>query len=323
MEPAHYILEKLEELKNMKTQPVSSGSNVEEEIFRLLMSKKFRKYSVNPEYKEHIHSAVKLNISKNEPIKLTLVFGGYKLWRLTEETPEVDWAELFSLMYYAKWLKPICDIYKPGVWLDFYSDDVVVEYMNTIPETETKQYIRSFRDLLQFMISYLPENFLITLNRVGDQYASLAEFRDDLDTSIDKVKESLGGRYPQLTPAQAAVIDLNVKLSPDQARDNKWREKTFLIHEGYTRISKRRPYFRTDDKIMLITRPANNSLAVGTTKRSVVKFWIGAGVLLRSEDGNVENIYSPSQLEKAGADWEPVNIPGLEGKNFRKIRVVG
>ncbi|MDO8451848.1 MAG: hypothetical protein Q7S76_03185, partial [bacterium] len=88
------------------------------------MSKKYRKYAVNPEYIQHIRSAIESSVQRGDPIKLTLVFGGYKLWRL-EEAPEVDWAELFSLMYYARWLLPIARVYEPGVWFDFYSDDVI------------------------------------------------------------------------------------------------------------------------------------------------------------------------------------------------------
>jgi hypothetical protein len=47
------------------------------------------------------------------------------LWRI-DEAPEADFAELFSSMYYVKWLKPVCEIYKPGVWFDFFVDDLIL-----------------------------------------------------------------------------------------------------------------------------------------------------------------------------------------------------
>lgn len=319
MKPEEYIIKSFERLRD-KEEASLGGTDIVDVIYKLLLSKKFRKYSVNPpEYLNHIHSAIKLSVSKNEPIKLAFVFGGYKLWRL-EESPEVDWAELFSFIYYANWLKPICTIYKPGVNLDFYSDDVILEIMDNVSKEDTETYIKSFKKLLEFIKPYLPENLSLTLNRVGDQYNSYEDFKKELEQSIEKVKQELDG-LPKLNPEQVALVELNVKLKPSQANDPKWKEKVFLIHEGYTRVSKRRPYYRTDDKIFIITRPIEKSIAVGTTKTSVVKFWIGAGVLKRAEDGFIEYIYSPSQLENREFTKEKIFITGLEGKNFNTIKI--
>ncbi len=173
----------------------------------------------------------------------------------------------------------------------------------------------------QFIKPYIPGNLSVTLNRVGDQYADDEEFMTDLMQSIAKIKAEQNGKEFTLTPEQTALVDLNVRLKQGQGSDPKWREEVFLVHEGYAHISKRRPYYRTKDKIMLITRPITNSLAVGTTKRSVVKFWIGAGVLEKSEDIYVESIYSPNQLAKGSFEWLSTGISGLVGKNFNRIRV--
>ena len=159
MKPEEYILNSLKGLQSKEEISIpKTEAEFANQISKLLLSKKFRKYAVTPkEYLDHILSAISLSVSKNEPIKLTLVFGGYKLFRL-KESPEVDWAELFSLIYYAKWLKPICTIYKPGVWFDFYSDDVILEIMDNIPKADTEAYIKSFRKLLEFIKPYLPVN---------------------------------------------------------------------------------------------------------------------------------------------------------------------
>ena len=292
-----------------------------DEIFRLAMSKKFRKYSVSPEYAEHIRSAIQFNIEKDEPIKFTLVFGGYKLWRL-KEAPEVDWAELFSLIYYANWVKPIAEIYKPGIWFDFYSDDVILEFMNNVPKTDTEAYGKSFRALLEFFNVYLPPNIKFTLNRVRDQYPSYEAFKTNLDQEINKLKEELKNNIPELTTEQVKMIEQNVKLNPGQGEDLQWREKVQLIHDGYTCVSGRRPYYRTPDKIMVITRPIDNSIAVGTTKTSVVKFWIGVGALKKRGDSFIETVLSPEQIEAVSSEVEPIKISGLEDENFNNIRIV-
>lgn len=319
MKPAEYIIKNLESLKNDKVNVPDSSKELAGQIYQFLMSKKFRKYSATPEYQKHILTAIGNSIAKNEPIKLTLVFGGYKLWRL-EETPEVDWAELFSLIYYTKWLKPITDIYKPGVWFDFFSDDVILEIMDNIPKEDTEKYATSFKNLLKFIRPYIPDNLNFTFNRVGDQYGSYEDFKKDLSASIDKIKaESVD---QPLTPEQIVAVELNVKLKPDQDNDPAWREKVNLIHDGYSRVSKRRPYYRNPDKILIITRPVKDSLAVGTTKRSVVKFWIGAGVLGQEDDKYVDYIFSPKQLRNSDLKKEAINIDGLDGKNFKEIRIL-
>ncbi len=319
MKPADYIIQNLESLKNGEVNLPDNSKELANQIYQFLMSKKFRKYSTTPEYQKHILTAIENSITKDEPIKLTLVFGGYKLWRL-EETPEVDWAELFSLIYYTKWLKPITDIYKPGIWFDFFSDDVILEIMDNIPKEDTERYAASFKNLLKFIQPYIPDNLNFTFNRVGDQYDGYEDFKKDLAESIDKVKAESTGQ--SLTSKQITAVELNVKLKPGQADDPEWREKVNLIHDGYSRVSKRRPYYRNPDKILIITRPVKDSLAVGTTKRSVVKFWIGAGVLGREGDKYVDYIYSPKQLENGGLKKETINIAGLDGKNFGEIRIL-
>lgn len=321
MTPKEYITQRLNNLKSETIVPPENQEELISSIFKLLMSKKFRKYSPGPEYTQHIFSVIKNNVSNNDPIKINLVFGAYKLWRL-EEAPEVDWAELFALIYYTNWLKQICSIYKPGVWFDFFSDDVIIERLNNIPNSDTQKYLQSFRQLLDFIKPYVPENLNFTLNRVADQYENQEEFEKDLDESIKKVKEELNGKMPTLTPQQIAIIELNVKLKLDQATDPYWREKVFIIHEGYARISKRRPYYRNSDKIMIALTPIVNSLALGTTKTSVVKYWVGVGVLEKRGDSFIENILSLKQLESRKSEKEEISIEGLYGKNFQRIRIL-
>lgn len=319
MRPEEYIQSQLDKLKQSSNLQFES-KDLSENIFKAVMSKKFRKYSVNPEYIDHIKEAIKLNVEKNEPIKFTLVFGGYKLWRLNE-TPEVDWAELFSMIYYTNWVKPICEIYKPGVWFDFFSDDVIVPQMNNIDPENTKAYQESFKKLLEFIKPYLPHNLSITLNRVGDQYESLEAFQNNLEENKKAILEKCGDKLPELNEEQKATVELNVRLRPGQDSDPNWREKVQLVHDAYAQSSKRRPYYRTEDKLMVITRPIPNSIAVGTTKHSVMKFWIGAGVLEKNNESFNENIFSPKQLENNKFKWDSITIPNLEGKNFTKIRV--
>ncbi|HJQ08105.1 MAG TPA: hypothetical protein VJ836_01335 [Candidatus Saccharimonadales bacterium] len=321
MTPEAYIHSKLESLgKPLGLEKPANDEQLAEVIFKLIMSKKFRKYSVNPEYIEHIKSAIRTSIKNQEPINVTFVFGGYKLWRLNE-APEVDWAELFSILYYANWARPICEVYKPGLWFDFFSDDVIIPRLNNISDNDTRLYRQSFAKLLKYVRPYLPANLRMTFNRVRDQYESQTAFEADLADQIKSLKQNLPNGLPELTDELFATLELNVKLTSSQQTDPLWGEKVQLVHDGYAQVTKRRPYYRTPDKIMAVTKSIPNSLAVGTTKDSVMKFWIGSGVLRRHGEEYRQLICSPRQLENLSFTWHALKVSGLEGKNFSQVRV--
>lgn len=322
MTAQEYIQSKLDSLK----QPLGLTRLEEEEhlidaVFKALTSKKFRKYSLGKEHAEHIKSSIALNIKNNEPIKATLVFGGYKLWRL-KESPRVDWAELFSLIYYTNWMKPICELYEHGVWFDFFSDDVIVPKMNNVSPDDTEAYQQSFKELLAFIKPYQPRNLTMTLNRVGDQYDSYEDFENELTDKITSTAASLDGGLPSLDENSIATLNLNVKITDEQQADPLWREKVQLMHDAFAQVSGRRPYYRQPDKLNIMTTPYSGMLAVGTTKDSIMKFWIGAGVLKPKLDGFRQIILSPNQLLKESFSTQKVHIKGLEGNNFSTIRIV-
>ena len=84
-----YIETKLDELKQPLGLNKPNNHELVESIYKVIVSKKFRKYRLSDDQAEHIKRSIAINIENNEPINVTLVFGGYKLWRL-EESPEAD-----------------------------------------------------------------------------------------------------------------------------------------------------------------------------------------------------------------------------------------
>jgi len=322
MTPKDYVEYKLNELKpTNKVENFLSEEELSNYICKAIMSKKFRKFSLIPEYIEHIKRVVNESIENNLPIKFSFPFGGYKLWRL-EETPEVDWAELFTFMYYTKWLKPISEAYKPGIIFDFASDDMIVERMNNISKKDTEQYKKSFEELVKFIEKYIPQNIKFTITPISSFYND-EEFEKDLADKIEKNKIELDG-LPVLSDKEKRMVELNVKLNPGQDEDPLWREKIELIHRSYYAIDKRRPYNRAKDKILVFPTSVKDGkvIAVGTTKTSVAKFWVGMGVLKKNEDKYKEYILSPSQIEKAEITKQPILIKGLESKNFGFIGII-
>ncbi len=322
MMPDAYILSKLDKLRSTENSVANfnSPNELRDYIVKVIMSKKFRKFSVVPEYQAHIKKVVEESIKENLPIKFSFPFGGYKLWRL-EETPEADWAELFTLMYYSKWLKPITEVYKPGILFDFSSDDVIVERMNNVPKSDTQKYAASFNNIIDFLKKYIPNNMKFTLTPISSLYTP-EEFEIDLQDKIDKMQKELGG-LPVLDEHKKRMTEMNVKLKPHQDDDILWKEKVELLHQAYYVVDRRRPYNRAEDKILTFCTKLKDGkcISVGTTKSSVAKFWVGVGVLKRSGSDFVEYVLSPSQLEAANIKEEPISIDGLNGKNFSKIKI--
>lgn len=298
---------------------------IEAYIFKKITSKKFRKYSSTPKLIEHIKNSIKLNIQKNQPINITFVHGCYKLWRL-EEFPEVDWAELFAQMYFTNWLKPVCAAYTPGVWLDFFVDDLIVPKLNNITLSDVFTYRKSDQKILDFMKQYQPKNMKVTITGVGEQFNSLEEFDKKLQEDIKRFAATLPNGLPKITEATAATLDLNVKLTPEMARDPLWREKNALVHDGYLIYTKAETGYSSNrkDKIITFSQPftSGTALAIGTTKTSIVRFWVGVGVLKKAGDSYIQYIFSPKQLESSTFTKENISIDGLNGKNFKTIRVI-
>lgn len=304
-------------LKGIKEKKFKQDGELADFIFAAIMSKKFRKYSVNPIANDMVRKAIELNIQNNEPIKIAIPFGSYKLFRL-EESPEPDWAELFAMIYYAYWLKPITDVYQYGVWFDFCGDDAILELMNNIPEEDTEKYKKTFRSLIDFIQPYLPENFKYTFSPVGERYSSKEEFLADLN---EKVKElELKGEIP-LTERNIEMMKFNIIPKEGEEIDF---QKNRILHDAYMAVGKRRAHHKRPNKIIICCTPFGDrtSIPLGTTKSSVVKFQTGAGVLKKTGDAYLEYIYSPSQLETTKATLESVSISGLSGKNFGKIRII-
>jgi len=319
-----YIQSKLSELQlTLNVPKPRSNEELEAAIVKSILSKKFRKYAANDELITHIKNAVHINVENHEPINITFLHGAYKLWRL-DEAPEPDWAELFSLMYYTNWMKPICELYEPGVWFDFFVDDLIIARIDNLPMQDILTYLQNYQGVIDFLKPYQPSNLKMTITPVGSRFPSEEAFDASVQNNLAKLTAGLPGGLPVLSESQWAKVDLNTKATDVQLKDPKWREKVYHLHNAYmvskgeTGYHKGRP-----DKIIAFTQPlpSGTALIVGTTKDSIAKFWVGVGALKPREDSYRQIILSPKQLSMTKFDWEDVDL-GLRGKNFKKIRVL-
>ena len=321
MTPQQFIEERLAALR--MPDKTAQPDDIVEAIYAIVMSKKFRKYSCTPEQQAGIRRIIELQVKNNKLIRFDFPFGGYKLWRL-EEAPEADWAELFTMLYCAKWVKPICDIYEPGILFEFSSEELVIGRMNNLTDEELQAYTQSFQSLIELVNTHVPSNMRFALTFFRDYFDGNEHFEKELTASMEKHMAQHNGAYRTLPPEEIKSIEMNVRLTSEQEKDPKWREKIDLIHYAFYDIPLFDQSLMEPDKIIVFTTPLPEYLcvAVGSTKTSIAKFWAGVGALQKRGDSYIETVLSPSQLAAAKFDWQPVTLPGLEGKNFERVRVL-
>jgi pyoverdine/dityrosine biosynthesis protein Dit1 len=321
MIPKEFIEYRLSQLK--PTNKTIPKEELVDFIYKTIMSKKFRKYSANQELVNHIKKSIEINIQNNQPINFVFPHGAYKLWRL-EESPLPDCAELFTSIYYTKWLKPICEVYKPGVLFEYFVDDLILPIMNNTPIEDVEAYLDEYRKMLDFLKKYQPENFKIVITRFQDKfkdkYQDVEKFNVDLKNSIEKISKT----NPIFTEEQLRRTELNAKPTEKQLKDTKWRENIRLIHDAYMSVKRELGYYYKLEKIPVFCQnlPSGKFVVVGTTKTSVAKFWVGVGALKKQGNEFIEYILSPQQLETSHFTKESISIKGLDSKNFKTIRII-
>lgn len=321
MTAQEYITATLQTLaKPIPTEDIGNSS-IEDAVLSKVMSKKFRKLKADDEAIRIARGAIKQAVENNQPVKIGLLFGGNKLWRF-EEAPEIDWAELFSLIYFLRWMKSIASVYPLGAHFEYYSQDISVESLNNIPRSETDLYSETFKSMLAWINPYIPENVQVTYKRHADEYVDLNEYHADIEEAKKIILANNNGELPLLDKAQKAAIELNVKLRSGQDNDPLWRENVELEHQAIFETKTLVPYLTDPTIIPSCPTWYEGTIATGSTKHSYAKFWTAVGVLKKNKDSYDELTLTPNQLELAKFEWEKVNLEGLEGKNFKRIRLI-
>lgn len=302
-------------------KPESIGKmSVEDATLAKVLSKKFRKVRADDLAIATAKEAIQYAVARNEPVKFSLLFGGNKLWRF-DEAPEIDWAEFFAVVYYMRWMKTIASVYKPGAAFIFYSQDISVERLNNVPKTETEKYTKTFIEMLDWLKSYMPETVTVSYRRHADDVGGQAGYDREIEAAKAIVLAENSGELPVLSDAQRVATELNVRLRPGQTDDPKWRERVELEHQAIFRTVSLNRFFQEPGKIPISPTPFPGLIITGSTKKSLAKFWAGVGALEKSGDTFSPIVLTPKQLETADFVWEKVEIDGLKGKNFNKIRI--
>jgi len=320
MKAQDFIVSRLEKLKQAEQLLDVEPSKLEEVILSRVLSKKFRKLKADDATIGVCKKAIHYAVENKVPVRLNSLFGGNKLWRF-DEAPEPDWAELFNLIYSARWMKYIASVYKYGAEFEYYSQDVSVERLNNVSHEEADQYSKVFRELLKWLEQYLPDRVIINYKRQADNYSDLSEYEKEIEEAKSRMLSKNKGKLPKLSKAQKLATELNVRLKPGQDSDPEWREKVELEHQAIFETKTLAPYLV--DETMIPTCPTyyEGLIVTGSTKYSIAKFWAGVGALQPSGDSFKDLVLTPKQLKAAKSKWQDVDL-GISGKNFTKIRII-
>lgn len=260
-------------------------------------------------------------VKEQTPIVVTECFGGNKLWRF-DEAPEIDWAELFSLMYFVDWMKTVAAVHKPGVIFDYFSQDLAVERLDNITRQELDAYSHTFIDMLDWIKPHLPDGVTVQYRRHRDMFDDESKYDSELGSAMKLYLKDNNDQLPVLDDAMKARTELNVRPKPGQEADPEWREKVELQHNAIFMTPTLGTYLHDPDLVWTCPTYYEDSIVTGSTKRSIAKFWAGVGALQRNKESYAELVLTPKQLASADFTWEDTHINGLTGKNFSRIRIL-
>ena len=293
-------------LKNPQEYPLTDDEKKcldvcgrKELLMRRLTSARFRKSSLNEDAKAQLASAVKLNVSKNEPLKFTYPFGGYKSWR-TEGFPNADLAEFFTISYVSRFAKYIAEVYEPGVIVQFTSDDVIIEKIDNYRKEDLEVYSKTFVKIMDLFSPHLPSNVKLEFRRVVPDLYTSEEYQIDLEEAV----RDFNSKDEPLTNFNSAGFEFNfllngkedfTKLSEDE-RLELFKELE-PYSSAYLAIPRRRAFNRGEDKIVIFSAKIPNAIDIGSTASSKAKFWAGTGVVEINGDHLVDRILSPKQFD--------------------------
>ncbi len=300
-------------------------------VLRRLMSKKFRKWKVGPEYAAELKASVDYAVNKQQPINTTWFFGGYKLHHFPS-SPEVDWAEFFNICYLLNYISSIAELYKPGVIMTYWAaHPSIMKRQSNIPESSCLVYHYSFNRLLSGFIKYLPDNIKLELRCFSELYPVEKKYSEELEPLIEKIKKEYNDWPAERKNKKEATSKLNIQwrgaenwaaLSAEEKREK--IKMGPIVHDGYCRLSGVNKAIRGLGKVDLTATPLPkyNSITIGTTSASVTKFWTGFGVLEKTADSYVDRILSPRQFDSLrDKKHEVVKCDLIPLKNFNEICV--
>ncbi len=307
-------------------------------IFDKLIRKKFRRRKLGQQSGDNLYQKVKTSVLNNEPLYLSVFFGGYKhFWN--PSFPQPDWAELFSLRYMIDYVLPVLTVYRPGVIIEYVSEDIILSRMNNYPIIDLNKYNQEFHEIINMFNSISPINLKFRFLRIADKFT-----REEIVSNVEKLLPerlttfnnlTLEEKDRELKRSRRSYMwkgEIDYSLLAEGEKEQKLSESR-QIELGYYEVEAYPKYFGeyiASNKIPILTSFGLSSdnvyddLTIGSTYGSIVDFWIGRGILEVHKNKFVPNIISKNQYQKAKSNLQIVKIdnPIIDFINFKTIEVL-
>lgn len=309
----------------LKEKRLMNDGHVGEYILRKLMTQRFRTKAISCILMDEIVRKVTKSVKNGKPIYLTVPFGGYKLWKYPT-FPNLDWAEVFNIIQLRNYLAPIVAVYRPGVVLEYWSDEIMVSRTNNYPQTDLDRYNGQFSDLIAWWRGYLPENFQVRYSKIRDQI-SYDEYWRRMKADLKKVEGDWENLSEEIKNVRMKKSERNYHGNLNEKNKEVLLKDGALCHDAFIfgDWKKDIPWAFDDHMIALGFRYTGDwGIPVKSSQSSVCQFWVGIGVLKKREDRYVKSILTHSQWEKVcdQVKYCDVGLFPTEFKSLQKIPVL-
>lgn len=301
--------------------------------------KKFRRHELVDKTRQAISEKVAISIKEDKPLHFVIPFGGYKhFWN--PSYPEPDWAELFNFRYLAEYVAPVLAVHKPGVIIEYMSEDVILNRMNNYPQKALDRYSEIFRQVQSWYSQYIPKNLKFRFFRVGERCKG-----DKIVKTIEKLLTQRRKAFAELSKEQKkqelhrsfrSVFwggDKDLTNLSEHDKEERVIESRLIELAYYETESKPEfmgNYLGEDNHICICfsfgTTHDNDEyqdLTLGSTYGSLVDFWIGRGILTQKDGTFRPRIISRNQYAALKNKLETIPVEKLLPlKNYQSIGLI-
>lgn len=299
-------------------------------ILSRLTSAKFRKTSMNAYTASAIKKYLVRVTDDLQPVKLTILFGGYKQARLTS-FPYPDWAEIFNINFNLKCASYIESVYSPGVEIIYRSDELVAKFLDDYTNEDLAKYLEKFRDMIKLLNSKIPSRRKISLTW---QSASETSPPKKLFRLMKKLYPKHARKFDALSFDQKKIAiwksirnhNLPVetyKSELDFGRQYKHFKWAYIMHQAFLEadVQTAKDFYNNCVPIVLRAR-IPGTIHFGSCSASTVQFWVGEGFIEPKETRFIPRILSYGQQEKTKFKIEKVNVPEFNKLGLDKIKLI-
>ena len=330
MDISDYLIKLIKTIPNAfeakEEHEASKNDSIEDIIYNKLISRKFRTKVIPPELEQKVKMKIRLSVKEQKPLHFTVPFGGYKLWKFPTY-PGPDFAELFNLIQMRLYLSRIAHYYKPGVILEYWSDEIMVSKMNNYPQVDLDVYNNTFEAMINWFNNFLPNNFQILFNKISN-VISYDEYQRETDRYVKSYKASWDEvpeeqRRIRLEKAERNYKgDLSIlsKLEKDDLLlDSALRHDAFIFGDW----DKDNPWAFEEHMIPIGFQYTNTwGIPVKSSASSMTQFWVGMGVIKQRDSSFFLSILTYKQYLDIKNNLIFKEVEGIP-KEFIQLQKIG